>query len=228
MRRKVAAPARPPTERKAPSATPSASATSKQTNTPSSQHKHAAVNSRLPKQLSSPRHSMWLDVLLTLFLLFGSSVEQSGVLSTVAGKAVLVMCFAALAVKLLRFKRWNDETSHALRFFASFAVLLLWLAFENAAIFFVSATDLKRDTPTPPLQDNLLNMFLAARARLSPSNASLLYLSLRHEWIGIKEKLLCLVALGFAAVFDAVPFSGFAMARRAVVTSARSLPPPSK
>jgi hypothetical protein len=36
------------------------------------------------------------------------------------------------------------------------------------------------------------------------------------EWIGIKQKLVALVALGFAAVFDAVPFSGFGMMTRFV------------
>ena len=55
--------------------------------------------------------------------------------------------------------------------------------------------------------------------------AAALEYSLKHEWIGIKEKLVALIALGFAAVFDAVPYSGFGMCTRFVccVIGARAI-----
>ena len=63
------------------------------------------------------------------------------------------------------------------------------------------------------------------RARLSPRGAAALDGAFAHEWIGIKQKLVALIALGFAAVFDAVPFSGFGMMTRfvACVCGARAI-----
>ncbi len=65
-------------------------------------------------------------------------------------------------------------------------------------------------------QDNLELAYKALRDALPPGGAPLLDAAFAHEWIGIKQKLVALVALGFAAVFDAVPFSGFGMMTRFV------------
>ena len=89
----------------------------------------------------------------------------------------------------------------------------------------VSASDLRKYERTPPLQDNLEVAYGMLLRRLPPAAADAVEWSLAHEWIGIKEKLVALIALGFAAVFDAVPYSGFGMCNRfvACVASARAI-----
>jgi DNA mismatch repair protein MutS2 len=180
-------------------------------------------------------------------LLFGAFLHSSGALGTAAGKGCALLLFAALARALLRFRRWSDETPHALRFFKAFAGLVAWLLFENCCIWCahrgaagattlsadarcrihraVSASDLRKYELTPPLQDNLELGYDMLLRRLPPAAADALEWSLAHEWIGIKEKLVALIALGFAAVFDAVPFSGFGMCTRfvACVAYARAI-----
>jgi hypothetical protein len=52
--------------------------------------------------------------------------------------------FALLLRKLLTFRRWDDETPYAGRFFLAFCTLLVELALENFCIFAVSATDLRK------------------------------------------------------------------------------------
>jgi len=105
---------------------------------------------------------------------------------------------------------------HAKRFFAAFAALVLWLLFENCCIWAVSASDLRKHEHTQPLQDNLVLAFKLLQAQLPPWVAQLLLGAFKHEWISIKEKLVALIALGFAAVFDEVPYSGFGMCTRTV------------
>jgi DNA mismatch repair protein MutS2 len=63
------------------------------------------------------------------------------------------------------------------------------------------------------------------RAALPPRGASALDAAFAHEWIGIKEKLVALIALAFAAVFDALPYSGFGVVTRfvACVAGARAI-----
>ena len=109
----------------------------------------------------------------------------------------------------------------------------------------ISASDQRKYERTPPLQDNLELAYEMLLRRLPPRAADALAWSLEHEcasplspfasarradpaWragIGIKEKLVALIALGFAAVFDAVPFSGFGMCTRfvACVVYARAI-----
>ena len=158
-----------------------------------------------------------LDVFCVAYLLFGSSVQHYGLLKTFAGKLCVLALFFQLARQLIRFRRWADETPHALRFFRAFALLVAWLLCENCAIWAVSASDRRKYVPTEPLQDNLLLAYEALHEALPPPAARLLSLSLEHEWISIKEKLVALIALGFAAVFDEVPYSGFGMMTRTVV-----------
>jgi DNA mismatch repair protein MutS2 len=191
--------------------------------------------------------SRGLDAFASLYLLFGALLHSSGALGTVTGKAAALGLFASLARALLRFRRWNDETPHALRFFRAFAGLVAWLLVENCCIWCarresaapanadpcaassvaraVSASDLRKYERTPPLQDNLELAYGLLLRRLPPAAADALEWSLAHEWIGIKEKLVALIALGFAAVFDAVPYSGFGMCNRfvACVAYARAI-----
>ncbi len=79
-----------------------------------------------------------LDAFATAYLLLGSTLHSSGALGTLPGKAAALTLFASLAVRLLRFRRWADETPHALRFFAAFGALLAWLLLENCAIWCVT------------------------------------------------------------------------------------------
>ena len=66
----------------------------------------------------------------------------------------------------------------------------------------VSASDKNKHVPMTPLQDNLVELYLWLQPRLPPPVRQALDASFRHEWISIKEKLVALIALGFAAVFD--------------------------
>ena len=83
---------------------------------------------------AAPSCSRGLDAFASLYLLLGALLQSSGALGTVAGKAAALALFATLARALLRFRRWNDETPHALRFFKAFAALVLWLLVENCCI----------------------------------------------------------------------------------------------
>lgn len=56
----------------------------------------------------------------------------------------------------------------------------------------------------PPLQDNLVELYLLVLGTLPPGLRRLVAAAFEHEWISIKEKLVALIALGFAAVFDEV------------------------
>jgi len=155
-----------------------------------------------------------------VYLLFGSSVGSLGWLASLLSRfccaALLVLC----ALRLLRFRRWADETPHALRFFAAFGGLLLWLGIENCMIWAVSASDLRRHDEQLPLQDNAVLAYASLLHRLPTGGAAFVDSLFEHEWIGIKEKLVALIALGFSAVFDELPFSGFGMCARTVATIA--------
>ena len=86
----------------------------------------------------SLRCSAGLDAFATSYLLLGSTLQSSGALRTLPGKAAALGVLGALAAALLRFRRWRDETPHALRFFPAFAGLVAWLLLENCAIWCVS------------------------------------------------------------------------------------------
>ena len=76
-----------------------------------------------------------LDVFVCAYLLFGCRV--GALVATLPGKLATLAGFAVLAAKLVGFRRWGDETQHAKRFFAAFALLVLWLGFENCMIWCV-------------------------------------------------------------------------------------------
>jgi hypothetical protein len=63
---------------------------------------------------------------------------------------------AALAVRLLTFRRWNDETPYARPFFMAFGMLIAELYIENFFIWAVAASDLRKHSAQEPLQDNFL------------------------------------------------------------------------
>jgi len=164
-----------------------------------------------------------LDVFVCLHLLFGSQLGV--VLATRPGKLAALAGFSVLGHRLVTFRRWRDETEHAKRFFRAFFVLVLWLGFENCMIWAVSASDKNRETPMPALQDNVVELYYKLLNWLPPTPRGWLVYAFEHEWISIKEKLVALIALGFASVFDEVPFSGFGMCTRVVVciTGARAI-----
>lgn len=76
---------------------------------------------------------------------------------------------AALAVRLLTFRRWNDEVPYARRFFAAFGVLLAELFIENFFIWAVAASDLRKHSAQEPLQDNFLLLW---QGRLAASQTA--------------------------------------------------------
>ena len=110
----------------------------------------AASPATTPAAAAAPP-SHGLDAFASLYLLFGALLHSSGALGTVAGKAAALGLFAALARALLRFRRWNDETPHALRFFKAFAGLVAWLLVENCCIWCA-----RRDAHAPADADTLL------------------------------------------------------------------------
>ena len=92
------------------------------------------VAAAAPVAVAAATHGRGLDAFATAYLLFGSALQSSGAMGTVGGKAAALLLFGALARALLRFRRWDDETKHALRFFKAFAGLVAWLLVENFAI----------------------------------------------------------------------------------------------
>ena len=63
----------------------------------------------------------------------------------------------------------------------------------------VAASDLNKYSWTPALQDNV-EIWLSSLEKARPWT-ELLW---RHEWIGIKHKLMSLIALAFSVLFDQV------------------------
>ena len=54
--------------------------------------------------------------------------------------ALLLQAMAALALRLLTFRRWGDEMPYARRFFVAFGFLLLELSIENFFIWCAGTT----------------------------------------------------------------------------------------
>ena len=74
---------------------------------------------------------------------------------------------AALAVRLLTFRRWNDEVPYARPFFIAFGVLIAELYIENFFIWAVAASDLRKHSAQEPLQDNFLLLWQGRLTALS-------------------------------------------------------------
>lgn len=174
---------------------------------------------------AEPGVAWWLDATASFYVLFAAPLADSGLLTTLPGRASLALCLLVLAYKLLVFRRWGDETRPAARFFTAFALLLFQLSVENCLIWAVSASDQQKAFLTPALQDNVLLGYQQLRAALPPRPQALLDAALQHEYVGIKEKLMAFLLLAFAAVFDGLPRSGFAVGTHFVLTvaSARAI-----
>lgn len=120
---------------------------------------------------------------------------------------------AALAVRLLTFRRWNDEVPYARPFFIAFGVLIAELYIENFFIWAVAASDLRKHSAQEPLQDNFLLLWQGIAARFPAAE-----IIFRHPWAEIFQLLVALILLGVSVLFDQVPFSGFGMMTRAIHT----------
>ncbi|KAG2448945.1 hypothetical protein HYH02_005702 [Chlamydomonas schloesseri] len=132
-------------------------------------------------------------------------------------KALIILGGLLLGRALLRFRRWRDETSQVPRFLACFLVMLAELTIENCAVWLVSATDQRKYELVPGLQDNV-ELAVRAAAAASPSLAAALALPAAT----VLHFLAALLALAFSVLWDQVPYSGFGIFSRAVLTIAAS------
>ncbi|KAL6753412.1 PAP2 superfamily C-terminal-domain-containing protein [Haematococcus lacustris] len=132
-------------------------------------------------------------------------------------KAVVLAGLVMLGLKLLFFRRWSDEHQHVLRFLACFCAMLLELGVENGMVWLVSASDQRKYELVPPLQDNLELAVVWAGRRLpwvwSVANA---------HWAAALHFLAVLLALAFSGLWEQMPFSGFGLMSRVVLTIACS------
>jgi hypothetical protein len=107
---------------------------------------------------------------------------------------------AALAVRLLTFRRWNDEVPYARRFFTAFGVLIAELFIENFFIWAVAASDLRKHSAQEPLQDNFLLLW---QGRLATSQIASHWVSLCSLWSCRPVMVLLMPSAGITARFPA-------------------------
>eukprot|EP00198_Chlamydomonas_reinhardtii_P000275 XP_001689610.1 predicted protein [Chlamydomonas reinhardtii] len=122
-----------------------------------------------------------------------------------------------LGWRLLRFRRWRDETAQVPRFLVCFLVMLAELTIENCVVWLVSASDLRKYEQVPGLQDNV-EIAVRAAAGACPALAAALALPAAT----VLHFLAALLALAFSVLWDQVPYSGFGMFSRVVLTIAAS------
>lgn len=137
----------------------------------------------------------------------------NGLLPQWVSRAALLVGMCVLALRLVTFRRWNDEIPFARRFFISFGLLLLELIIENFFTWAVSASDMQKYDGQQPLQDNGELAVLALCSRV-PIFCNILI----KPWMEILQLLVALILLGTSVLFDQVAFSGFGMMTRAIHT----------
>ncbi|KAG2444775.1 hypothetical protein HXX76_001518 [Chlamydomonas incerta] len=132
-------------------------------------------------------------------------------------KALVLVGVLLLGRELLRFRRWRDETAQVPRFLACFVVMLAELSIENCVVWLVSASDLRKYEQVPGLQDNV-EIAVKAAAGASPALAAALALPAAT----VLHFLAALLALAFSVLWEQVPYSGFGVFSRVVLTIAAS------
>ncbi|GFR39788.1 hypothetical protein Agub_g273 [Astrephomene gubernaculifera] len=144
--------------------------------------------------------------------LLGPLGVGTGLADTVL-KAVAVLVALAQGWRVLTFRRWRDEHAHVGRFLACFCAMLAELAVENCVVWLVSAWDDRKYDMVPGLQDNVARV-----VRLAARHNSWVHAVASARWADIKHFLLALLALAFSGTWDQVPYSGFGLMSRVVLT----------
>ncbi|GMH32608.1 hypothetical protein BSKO_00442 [Bryopsis sp. KO-2023] len=127
------------------------------------------------------------------------------------GLVLVGTCYVVFC--LLKFKRWNDEMRYVPRFALCAIAMAVELTTENFLVWVVSATDANRMKRVPGLQDNVELFFLSLSER-SP----LLRHMLGFRWANIVHFLGAAVGLSVSPLWDQVPYSGFGMMSRFLLT----------
>jgi len=122
-----------------------------------------------------------------------------------------------LGWKLWRFPRWGDENKHVPRFLLCAAALTVQMFLELLLIWLAAVSDQAKYSTAPGLQDNV-DIALGWLAERSPLWRAVI----RAHWLDSLSFLLVFLATLLSPLWDQVPFSGFAMASRMLLTIAVS------
>lgn len=172
----------------------------------------AAIRSRCRFGLDAAAASVFLAQPLTAVLLPGGYRLPDVVL-----RAAAIIGILLLARRILTFRRWRDEHAQVTRFLCCFLLMMAELTVENCVVWLVSAWDQRKYDTVPGLQDNV---GLAVQA-----------LAERSSWVRWATKapaatvlhfLGALLTLAFSVLWDQVPYSGFGVMARVVMTIACS------
>ncbi|EFJ40148.1 hypothetical protein VOLCADRAFT_121755 [Volvox carteri f. nagariensis] len=132
-------------------------------------------------------------------------------------KAAAILGALLLARRILIFRRWRDEHMHVPRFILCFVVMVLELSVENGVVWLVSAWDQRKYDNVPGLQDNVA---ISVRA-LSALSPAVRWLAAARA-ANILHFLAALLMLAFSVLWNQVPYSGFGIMSRVVLTVAAS------
>mmetsp|Transcript_14735 Transcript_14735/g.36745 ORF Transcript_14735/g.36745 Transcript_14735/m.36745 type:complete len:387 (-) Transcript_14735:193-1353(-) len=161
----------------------------------------------------APSATVLAVVVLVIFCCAEGSPDPPGWLL----KPLAMTGLVYLGLKLLTFKRWGDEHRAVPRFLACFLAMLVELSVENGMVWLVSASDTRKYDNVPGLQDNV-----ELAIRWAGQQHPRLWWAARAKWVNTKHFLGALLALAFSPLWDQVPFSGFGLMSRAVLTIAAS------
>eukprot|EP00803_Ostreobium_quekettii_P003749 evm.model.scf_156.15 EVM.evm.TU.scf_156.15 scf_156:117852-121906(+) len=162
-----------------------------------------------PKQ----RFGRGLAAFCNAVILLGWVLDRTTLIPSILVRVVAVVGVCLLLARLLAFKRWKDETCHLRRFCFYMVAMLVELAVENFLVWVVSATDVRKYDRVPGLQDNV-NLILSKLRAMHP----LLQWAIHFHWAHIFQFLGVILALAFSVLWDQVPYSGFGMMARVVLT----------
>ncbi|GIL63460.1 hypothetical protein Vafri_17498 [Volvox africanus] len=132
-------------------------------------------------------------------------------------KAATVLGVMLLVYRILIFRRWRDEHAQVPRFIICFLVMVLELSIENCVVWLVSAWDQRKYDNIPGLQDNVA-IGVNALSAISPMARWLV----TRRAANILHFLGAQLALAFSVLWDQVPYSGFGIMARVVLTVAAS------
>ncbi|GIL63458.1 hypothetical protein Vafri_17498 [Volvox africanus] len=152
----------------------------------------------------------------TLVVLLSGMEILGGLLGGLT-KAATVLGVMLLVYRILIFRRWRDEHAQVPRFIICFLVMVLELSIENCVVWLVSAWDQRKYDNIPGLQDNVA-IGVNALSAISPMARWLV----TRRAANILHFLGAQLALAFSVLWDQVPYSGFGIMARVVLTVAAS------
>ena len=154
--------------------------------------------------------------IFTLVAIGMFAIEDSILEPLHLSNVILMGLLAWVGYLVIRFRRWQDEIPKIPLFAKCFIAMLLELYVENFLVWAVSASNAHKYEETP-LQDNVKRLF-EYLGELSP----LIYWFFEFHWGDTIRFLILALALAFSVARDQLPFSGFGMMARFVLTVAVS------